>query len=146
MFIFKNFDLIWIFSSIERKNFTNKQRCFGLLAILFRKVVKTDFYFSYGTVWGKVLSSEKKYNFLTFSDTDWKKFGHLRKISRLVCQNCFLCVQRNTSGIDVLFEKLCFHLHLLGHWVKNFHYYGKKILAFWPYCVGRIVKFDFYLS
>ena len=75
--------------------------------------------------------SEGKIYFLTFSDTDWKKFGHLRKFPGRVCQDCFLCVQRNTSGIDVLFEKLCFPLQLLGHWVKKFQHYGNVFLAFW---------------
>ena len=78
---------------------------------------------------GTIFFSDRNINFLTFSDTGRKKPGHLSKISGRACQNCLLRVQRNISGINVIFEKLWFYLHLLGHWTKEFHDYGK---IFWP--------------
>ena len=54
--------------------------------------------------------SERNIYFLLFSDTDSKKFGPLPEVSGRVCQNCWLLVQRYTSGINILFEKLCSHL------------------------------------
>ena len=74
-------------------------------------------------------SSEKNIKCWPFRTLIEKILGFWEKLSGQFCQNCFLRVHRNISVINVLFEKLWFYLHLLGHWAKEFHHYGK---IFWP--------------
>ena len=58
-------------------------------------VVKSTFYISIGTLWGKLFPLEKMSYFITVGQ--WAKFfRHLSKKVQENCQNCFPRVQKNT--------------------------------------------------
>ena len=126
MFVLKNFVLIWIFSDIEWKTFTNMQRFFGLLVIMFQQECKNCLLYVLENSLRESVFFGNRHSLLTFSNTDWKTFGHLSNVFGGGSPNWFLREQRyKLSGKEVS-EKITFYrFRLLGKnffsvWLENF--------------------------
>ena len=158
-FFEKTLAALIVFGS-ERKNF-------GLLAKLFGRVVQTAFDLSMGSFWEVFLKKNQIQfiilahwanafrhsvkNFLAglLENTIWS-FNHCRTLSKMFsffcqkkllqcCQNCILCVYRNS-------------LNELFFWKKVFSFFyiirtlSEKLLAFYQFFFEGVVKSVFYIS
>ena len=114
MFVLKNFVLIWIFSDIEWKTFTNMQRFFGLLVIMFQQECKNCLLYVLENSLRESVFFGNRHSLLTFSNTDWKTFGHLSNVFGGGSPNWFLREQRyKLSGKEVS-EKITLSFSVIG--------------------------------
>ena len=130
------------------KNFSDLWRkIFGIF-------VKTAFYMSWGTFWGKILSSEccivhvqgiilkiniflkNSYFFECFLNFSGKFWDFWRKKFRKDCQNCILRVQKNMLKKNEFFEKN----------ISSFSDFEQKISHFEWKVFCTVVKTAFYMS
>ena len=101
--------------------------------VSFSGVLRTAFYVSKGTFWGKFFWKKPPLH-----DTEWKTFALLLNLVQRCYQNCILRVRRETLGWDSLIEKMCF-LHLLRT-------LSQKVWAFWQKFDGAVLKTTSYVS
>ena len=127
--------ILRVHSNILRIFFGKKNTSFLVLGwnflasyqVNFSRGLRTAFYVSKGTFWGKLFWKKKP----PFHDTEWKTFALLLNLVQRCCQNCILRVHRETLVWDFLIEKICF-LHFYGLWAKYFGPSDRILMAeFW---------------
>ena len=77
--------------------------------------------------------------FLTFLDTELKKFGFSSFLLKRCCENHYVRVHKIFFRTEVFLKKFKIFLIILGHWSKFFP-------SFWQTFFSGVVKYAFYVS